>query len=237
VPRSKRHPQPSPRQNGLAEEPEKRRAILHAALRVFAEKGYHGCRIADVARQAGVAYGLVYHYFRNKDELLESVFEEQWAILIGAIRSIAEGPGSAAEQVASVIRFALDVFRTAPAAVRVLILEVPRTPGVIRAGSTRQTFETALGLVADIVRRGQREGELRRDLDPLVCAASVLGVLDMNLTGMVTGMLTAPQPSEEELERMKRQVVAAALQGIHAQPGRPGSRTPGMRSIDDPSAP
>ena len=46
-------------------EPEKRRAILHAAVRVFAEKGYHGCRIADVARAANVAYGLVYHYFRN----------------------------------------------------------------------------------------------------------------------------------------------------------------------------
>jgi TetR/AcrR family fatty acid metabolism transcriptional regulator len=204
---------PVPAQEG---EPEKRRAILHAALKVFAEKGYHGCRIADVARQAGVAYGLVYHYFRNKDELLESVFHEQWTLLIGAIRAISEGPGSAPEQIASVVRFALDVFRTAPAAVRVLILEVPRTPDVLRAGSTRQTFETAIRLVADIVARGQREGQIRSDVDALVGAASVLGVLDMNLAGMVTGLLTAPQPSEEELEKMKRQVVTAALGGILA---------------------
>jgi len=205
-------------------EPEKRRAILHAALRVFADKGYHGCRIADVARQAGVAYGLVYHYFRNKDELLESVLAEQWAILIGAIRAIADGPGSAADQVAAVIRYTMDVFRTAPAAVRVLILEVPRTPGVIRAGTDRETFETAMGLVAEMVRRGQAAGELRRDVDPRVCAASVLGVLDMNLTGMVTGTLSAPTPSEAELERMKREVVAVALQGILAQPGRTDAR-------------
>jgi TetR/AcrR family fatty acid metabolism transcriptional regulator len=203
-------------------EPEKRRAILHAALKVFAEKGYHGCRIADVARQAGVAYGLVYHYFRNKDELLESVFDEQWTLLIGAIRAISEGPGTAAEQIASVIRFALDVFRTAPAAVRVLILEVPRTPDVLRAGSTRQTFETATRLVAEMVARGQRDGQLRTDVDPLVGAASVLGVLDMNLAGMVTGLLTAPNPSEEELERMKRQVVGTALGGILA----PGASVP-----------
>ena len=121
-----------PRAQSLESEPEKRRAILHAAVRAFAEKGYHGCRIADVARQAGVAYGLVYHYFRDKDELLESVFDEQWTLFIGAIRAISEGPGTAAEQIASVIRFALDVFRTAPAAVRVLILEVPRTPDVLR---------------------------------------------------------------------------------------------------------
>jgi TetR/AcrR family fatty acid metabolism transcriptional regulator len=110
-----------------------------------------------------------------------------------------------------VIRFALDVFRTAPAAVRVLILEVPRTPDVLRAGSTRQTFETATRLVADMVRRGQAEKELRTDVDPLVAAASVLGVLDMTLAGMVTGLLTSANPSEEELERMKRQVVATAL--------------------------
>jgi TetR/AcrR family fatty acid metabolism transcriptional regulator len=207
------HPQPPTVVEG---EPEKRRAILHAALKVFAERGYHGCRIADVAGEAGVAYGLVYHYFRNKDELLESVFDEQWRIFIAAIRAISEGPGSAAEQIASVIRFALDVFRTAPAAVRVLILEVPRTPDVLRAGSTRQTFEAATRLVAEMVQRGQREGELRTDMDPLVGAASVLGVLDMNLAGMVTGLLTAPQPSEEELDRMKRQVVAAALGAVLA---------------------
>ena len=120
------------------------------------------------------------------------------------------------------IRFALDVFRTAPAAVRVLILEVPRTPDVLRAGSTRQTFETAIRLVADMVARGQREGQIRSDLDTLVAAASVLGVLDMNLAGMVTGLLTAPHPSEEELERMKVQVVSAALGAILA----PGVRVP-----------
>jgi len=197
-------------------EPEKRRAILHAALKVFAQRGYHGCRVADVASEAGVAYGLVYHYFRNKDELLESVFDEQWKIFIGAIRAISEGPGSAAEQIASVLRFALDVFRTAPAAVRVLILEVPRTPDVLRAGSTRQTFELVTRLVSEMVARGQREGDFRPELDPLVGAASVLGVLDMNLAGMVTGLLTAPQPSEEELERMKHQVVTAALGAVLA---------------------
>jgi TetR/AcrR family fatty acid metabolism transcriptional regulator len=218
VPTTRRRAPPRSRTSPETE-PEKRRAILPAALRVFADKGYHGCRIADVARQAGVAYGLVYHYFRNKDELLESVFEEQWAILIGAIRAIADGPGTSAERIASVIRFALDVFRTAPAAVRVLILEVPRTPGVLRAGGTRQTFETALRLVADIVRRGQDAGELRRDVEPLVAAASVLGILDMNITGMVTGLLTAPQPSEEELERMRLQVVGVALQAIAAPRG------------------
>ena len=64
--------------------------------------------------------------------------------------------------------------------------------------------------------RIQDAGELRRDVEPLVAAASVLGILDMNITGMVTGLLTAPQPSEEELERMRLQVVGVALQAIAA---------------------
>jgi TetR/AcrR family fatty acid metabolism transcriptional regulator len=193
-------------------EPEKRRAILHAAVKVFADKGYHGCRIADVAKQAGVAYGLVYHYFRNKEELLESVFAEQWTIFVTALRAIAEGPGSAAEQLATLCRFAIDVFRTAPAAVRVLLLEVARTPNAFRAGSTRQTFDQALDIVAGVVRRGADAGELRRDVDPTVAAAALLGTLELTLTGMVLGLVGGT--SDEEIERVKDSIVALVLGGI-----------------------
>jgi TetR/AcrR family fatty acid metabolism transcriptional regulator len=199
----------------LENEPEKRRAILHAAVRVFADKGYQGCRIADVAKQAGVAYGLVYHYFRNKEELLESVFAEQWTIFIQAIRAIADGPGTAPEQLAAVCRFSIDVYRTAPAAVRVLLLEVARTPNSLRVGSTRQTFVAALGLVAEIVRKGQAEGELRGDIDPGVAAAAMLGALELTLTGMIVGAIgDAGESGEEAIERAKRSVVDLVLGGL-----------------------
>jgi TetR/AcrR family transcriptional regulator, fatty acid metabolism regulator protein len=210
--RPARQSSPTRPEGDPADEPEKRRAILHAAVRVFAEKGYHGCRIADVAREAGVAYGLVYHYFRNKDALLENVFAEQWAIFIGAVRAIREGPGSAPERLAGVCRFAVDVFKTAPAAVRVLLLEVARTPNVMRAGSTRQTFEDAMRLVAEMVGEGQESGALRRGPDPLVAAAGILGALELSLTGMVIGLL--PTATEAEVERAKEQVVDFVLRGV-----------------------
>ncbi len=195
-------------------EPEKRRAILHAAVRVFAEKGYQGCRIADVARAAHVAYGLVYHYFRNKDELLESVFSEQWAILLNAIRAIDEGPGTASDKVAGIYGFVFDVFKTAPAAVRVLILEVTRTTHALRAGSTRETFEKAVQLVADVVRQGQERSELRRDLDPVVAATGILGTLELAVSGMVVGLV--PADTEEQIDRVKRQVTDLVLGGLRA---------------------
>ncbi|HEX8909266.1 MAG TPA: TetR/AcrR family transcriptional regulator [Anaeromyxobacteraceae bacterium] len=205
-----RRPSGTPRPE--AGEPEKRRAILHAAVRVFAERGYHGCRIADVARQAGVAYGLVYHYFRNKDQLLASVCDEQWTIFIRALRAASEGPGSAGEQLAGVCRFAVDVFRTAPAAVRVLLLEVAPTPHAFRAGSTRQTFEEAVSIVAGMISRGAARGELRADADPTVAATSLLGALELTLASMVTGIVRGG--TEDEIEGVKRALVEQVVGGL-----------------------
>lgn len=211
---SRRRTASRPRGRNLESEPEKRRAILHAAVRAFAEKGYHGCRIADVAREAGVAYGLVYHYFRDKDALLESVFDEQWTVFIQAIRAISSGPGTAADHLAGVIRFAFDAYRTAPSAVKVLILEVARSPHSLRAGSTRRMFEVVLKQLAEQVRRGQEAGHLRRDVEPAVAAAGVLGALEMCLTGVVVGTLARPEGADEDLESMKQQVVELALGGL-----------------------
>src|SRR5262249_56639167 len=75
-----------------ARDQDRRKTILRAAVEVFARKGYHGCRIADVAREAGVAYGLVYHYFKNKEELLQLVFEAGWGGFMSRIRDAAAAP-------------------------------------------------------------------------------------------------------------------------------------------------
>jgi TetR/AcrR family fatty acid metabolism transcriptional regulator len=195
-------------------EPEKRRLILHAAVRVFAEKGYHGCRIADVARAAGVAYGLVYHYFQNKEELLESVFAEQWTIFINALEAIYAGPGTAADKIAGLFGFVFDVYKTAPAAVRVLMLEVTHTPQGLRAGSTRETFENAVRLLADVVRQGQERGELRREANPVLAATALLGAMELTLSGMVMGLV--PAGNDDEVDRAKAQLVATAIDGLRA---------------------
>src|SRR6185295_13232234 len=64
---------------------DKRRQILDAAIRVFARQGFHATRVADIADEAGVAYGLVYHYFKSKDEVLNELFSERWSLLLAAI--------------------------------------------------------------------------------------------------------------------------------------------------------
>ena len=86
---------------------DKRRLILDAAITVFARQGFHHCRVSDVADEAGVAYGLVYHYFDSKDEVLDTLFLERWNLLLDAIREVDNGdalPGttSSPPQIASV---------------------------------------------------------------------------------------------------------------------------------------
>src|ERR687892_19949 len=64
---------------------DRRRQILDAAVRVFARQGFHACRVSDIAREAGVAYGLVYHYFKSKEQVLNELFTERWSLLLAAV--------------------------------------------------------------------------------------------------------------------------------------------------------
>src|SRR3954462_13764082 len=91
-------------------EQDRRRTILRAAVEVFAKKGYHGCRIADVAREAGVAYGLVYHYFKNKEELLESVFAAGWKGFVTRLREVATSDLTLEQKVRGVAEVSFEAY-------------------------------------------------------------------------------------------------------------------------------
>ena len=71
---------------------DRRRQILDAAVRVFARQGFNACRVSDIAREANVAYGLVYHYFDSKDQVLNELFVERWSLLLQAIEEIDSRP-------------------------------------------------------------------------------------------------------------------------------------------------
>ncbi len=76
--------------------------ILDAAVRVFARKGFHTCRVGDIAEEARVAHGLLYHYFDSKDALLETVFRDAWSELLAAMRAVEETDEPPREQLRKV---------------------------------------------------------------------------------------------------------------------------------------
>jgi AcrR family transcriptional regulator len=89
----------------------KRRQIMEAAVRAFARKGYHSTRVGEIAEEAGVAYGLVYHYFGSKKEVLEEIFRDTWTQMLARIREVADSNEPAREQVRKVTALLLRTWR------------------------------------------------------------------------------------------------------------------------------
>src|SRR5438093_7814189 len=169
----------------VAERTADRRAeLLEAAVRVFAAKGFHASRVGDIAEEAGVAHGLLYHYFRSKEELLETIFRETWRDVLDAVRSVEETDESARERLAGVAKLLLRAWRRDPDLVRVLVREVTR-------GSHLQLrineIDEAFAGLERIIARGQEDGEFRPDVEPRMVSYVFYGALEEILTGWVLG--------------------------------------------------
>src|SRR5437763_9077304 len=142
---------------------DRRRELLDAAVRVFARKGFRAARVGDIAEEAGVAHGLLYHYFRSKEELLETIFRETWRDVLDAVRSVEETDESARERLAGIAKILLRAWRRDPDLVRVLVREVTRSSHVQRRVDE---IDQAFAGLERIISRGQEDGEFRSDVDP-----------------------------------------------------------------------
>jgi len=187
---------------------EKRRLILRAAIRVFAEKGYHTCRVQDVASEAGVAYGLVYHYFSSKEELLETIFRRTWTRMLEAVQEVELSGAPAREQLAQVAHIVLSAWQADPDLVRVLVREVARSP---QLQQEIDEIQQAFAALERIVVQGQETGELRQDLNPRLAAWILYGALEEILTGWVYERLPAGEAEVEEAERAVADLLYSGL--------------------------
>jgi AcrR family transcriptional regulator len=192
-----------------AAQEERRRQILDAAVRAFAKKGYHASRVSDIAEEAGVAYGLVYHYFESKDAVLEAVFREMWGMMVAAINAIEEIEESPREQLRKSCAIVLRTWRDYPDVVRVLVREVARSGEQLQ----REVEEIAHAFEAlqRIVARGQEQGVFRNDVSPRLAAWIIYGSLEEILTGWVLGRLPG---EDEDIKEAERAVVAILCDGL-----------------------
>jgi TetR/AcrR family transcriptional regulator, fatty acid metabolism regulator protein len=189
---------------------DKRRLILDAAVRVFARKGYHTCRVGDIAEEAGVAHGLLYHYFRSKEELLETISRETWSDVLDAVRSVEESDETARERLAGIAKILLRAWRREPDLVRVLVREVTRSSHLQQR---IDEIDAAFAGLERIIVRGQQEGEFRADLDPRMVSYVFYGALEEILTGWVLGQL---EDGDEQIARAEQTVVEVVCGGLAA---------------------
>jgi TetR/AcrR family fatty acid metabolism transcriptional regulator len=186
----------------------KRKQILDAAVRVFARSGYHGSRVGDIAAEAGVAHGLLYHYFSSKDEVLETVFRENFGELLERFRAVEAADEPAGDKLEGIAKILLRTWRNDPDLVTVMVRDVARSPQLqVQVDEVREAF----AIVQRVIERGQEEGAFRKDVDARLASWIVYGGLEEVLTGWVLGQLPY---GDEEVARAERTAIELALRGL-----------------------
>jgi TetR/AcrR family transcriptional regulator, fatty acid metabolism regulator protein len=193
---------------------DKRRLILDAAIRVFARQGFHHCRVSDVADEAGVAYGLVYHYFDSKEEILNTLFLERWQIMLDAIAEIDAKPLPARDKLYEVASFIIDSYRYDPELMKVIIVEVTRSAHSF-AKLHLDTIREAYAGIAGIVEVAREEGTFKSEIPSEFAALCFYGAIEQLLSGWIFDFL--PE-TEEEFEHAKSLVVEAICGGLESAP-------------------
>jgi TetR/AcrR family transcriptional regulator, fatty acid metabolism regulator protein len=187
---------------------EKRRLILDAAVRVFAHKGFHTSRVGDIAEEAGVAHGLLYHYFSSKDEVLDTIFRETWSDLLAEIDDIEASSDSAREQLERVAGRLLGGWRVHPDVTRVLVREIARSAEIQqRIGELVKPIEA----IQRIIARGQQSGEFRDDFDYRLAGIVFYGGIEEVLSGWVLGQIPDDDAAVEAAQRTLMDVVCAGF--------------------------
>ena len=193
---------------------DKRRLILDAAIRVFARRGFHACRVSDVADEAGVAYGLVYHYFDSKEEILNTLFQERWQLMLDAIVQIDSSDAPARDKLYRVASFIIDSYRHEPDLMKVIIVEVTRAANSF-GRQHLETIREAYGLIAHIVEQARQDGSFKADISADFAAMCFYGAIEQLLSAWIFGII--PQ-TEEEFERAKELVVETICGGLESAP-------------------
>ncbi|MBV8955648.1 MAG: TetR/AcrR family transcriptional regulator [Solirubrobacterales bacterium] len=191
---------------------DKRRVILDAAVRVFARQGFHTCRVSDIADEAGVAYGLVYHYFTSKDEILSTLFLERWDVMLAAIAEADAAYGEPREKLQAIAAFIVDSYRHDPNLMKVIIVEVTRAANTF--GRTHLAkIRDAYAQIAKIVARAQADGVFRDEITPEFAALAFYGSIERVLSGWI---FDSRRVADEELERSKSLIVETICRGLEA---------------------
>ncbi len=181
-------------------------------MRVFARQGYHASRVGDITAEAGVAHGLLYHYFSSKDEVLETIFRETWSTLLEAMHRVEAGDEPAQEQLRQVAAILLRSWRNDPDLVRVLVREVARSPELgARVDQISEVFQAIERMVA----RGQERGQLAVVVEPRLASWIFYGAIEEILTGWVLGQLP---DSDDDVRRAEHAVVGVVVGGLTGTP-------------------
>jgi TetR/AcrR family fatty acid metabolism transcriptional regulator len=201
---------------------DKRQRILDAAVKVFARKGYFGARVSEIASKAGVADGTVYLYFRDKEDVLASVFEDVVAEHVSAARRELQPLPPGPARLRRVAEHHLRLLGGNPDLAVVFQVELRQSTKFMER-FTATSFQDYLKLIEELIDEAQREGSVRTDLSKKLLAKALFGVLDEMVTSWILG------GRDYDLGKLAGPVVDLFLNGARARPTRVLARRPAAR--------
>lgn len=156
---------------------DKRDKILKSAIKVFARKGFYNAKISEIARHAGIADGTVYLYFKNKDDILISLFDESMGNIIDAFQAKLATLTDPAEKLLAFIHHHLELVRTTPDLAAVFQLELRQSNKFLKEYSGSR-FNDYLNVISAIIHEGQKAGLFHKNLMPGIVKRALFGALD-----------------------------------------------------------
>lgn len=208
----------SPNNGRSQERGAKRSRIVDAAIRVFADRGFHRATVAEVAREANVADGTIYLYFKNKDDLLATLFEERMAELNELMSTELEKVEGSLEQIRAFVRTHLRMVRERPELAQVLIVELRQSARLKMHKA--EGFSAYLDLLGGILERGVEDGSMRPEIDGRSIRRAIFGALDeVALSWLLRGR-------RFDLEENAVQLAELFARGLAKDPGDPIEKKP-----------
>jgi len=156
---------------------EKRDRILRAAVKIFSRKGFFNSKVSEIARASGVADGTIYLYFKNKDDLLISLFEEKMGEVVADVRRRIGAGGNAIEKLGIFIDNHMDLLERESGLIEIIQVELRQSTKFLKDYTPVKFFEY-LEVISDILEEGKREGVVRPDLNVSVARRAIFGALD-----------------------------------------------------------
>jgi TetR/AcrR family fatty acid metabolism transcriptional regulator len=163
------------------------KVIIDAALKVFSTKGYASTRMADIAREADMSYGLVYHYFENKEKLFDAIVEDWWTGFYNELEMLKKSDRSTEEKLVEIIRYILKVYENKPNQISIFVTEVSRGFIYHADSKGKDKFNKLFSLCQDIMSEGQQNGFLRKDIQANYLTYLFLGSIDTFLSVLILG--------------------------------------------------
>ncbi len=215
-------PDDGPKAADKADRNDKRERILSAAERIFAKHGFFAARVSEIAKEAGVADGTIYLYFKSKDDLLISLFESRMSQVNAALEAAihAETNASPARQLHAFIRTYLKLVYDEPAAAEVLTIELRQSSKFMKEYDNPQ-FVAFLRMLGAIITAGQERGDIDPSIPSHVAARMIFGMLDELSLAWVLSRQTSistgtpgTRPKKFDIVRAADWVVALVTNGL-----------------------